>query len=156
MSLPEPPPLFPSATDRLLAEHTCRDLVARAAMLTDTHRHEDFAALFAHDAVLVRPGGEPLCGRAAIVASYRARPATRLTRHLLGATVVDLVAPDRARGHTPVLLWSGDEADAAGAFGRPARQQAMGGFEDEFVRTAEGWRIARRQASFALHAPAPA
>lgn len=143
------------ALQRLLAEQACRDLVARAAMLTDANRHEDFAALFAPDGELTRPGGEPLRGREAIVASYRTRPAGRLTRHLLGGTVVELLDADRARARTSVLLWSAEEADPAGAFGRPARRQVLGEFEDEFVRGPQGWRIARRQARFLMEARAP-
>ncbi|WP_157268648.1 nuclear transport factor 2 family protein [Azohydromonas aeria] len=143
----------PSPVERLLAEQACRDLVARAAQATDSQRHEDFAALFTPDGVLTRPGGEPLRGREAIVASYRMRPAARITRHLVTGGVIELESPTRARGLSVVLLWSGDAADAEGPFGRPAQRQALGEFEDEFALTAEGWRIARREARFVLVAP---
>ena len=142
-----------SPLERLLAEQACRDLVARAAQCTDSHRHEDFAACFAEDAVLTRPGGEPLAGREAILASYRTRPAERITRHLVTSTVITLDSATRSRGLSYVLLWSGEAADAPTPSGRPARRQVMGEFDDVFTLTAEGWRIARRDARFLLYAP---
>jgi uncharacterized protein (TIGR02246 family) len=142
-----------SAPERLLAEQACRDLVVRAAHCTDSHRHEDFAALFAPDAVLTRPGGEPLRGREAILASYRTRPVDRITRHLVTGSVIELASATQARGLSYVLLWGGDLTDAEGPSGRPARRQVMGEFEDVFSLTAEGWRIARRDARFVLYAP---
>lgn len=142
-----------SALDRLLAEQACRDLVVRAAHCTDSHRHEAFAALFATDAVLTRPGGEPLRGREAILASYRTRPTDRITRHLVTGSVIELDSATQARGLSYVLLWGGETGDAEGASGRPARRQVMGEFDDVFTLTAEGWRIARRDARFVLYAP---
>lgn len=63
-----------SAVNRTMAEQACRDLVVKAAMLTDAQDHEGFAALFTEGGLLVRPG-QPLQGRAAIIDSYRARSA---------------------------------------------------------------------------------
>jgi uncharacterized protein (TIGR02246 family) len=140
-----------STLETLLAQQACRDLVMRAAACTDSQDHDGFAALFAPDGELVRPGAQPLVGREAIVASYRARPADRLTRHLVTNTLVTLQSTTQARATSVVLLWSGSVADAAGLFGRPAQaRQVVGEFDDEFVRGDEGWRIARRVASFVL------
>lgn len=143
----------PSAIDA-----ACRDTIARAARLVDLQDYEGFAALFTEDGVLQRPGGEPLVGREAIVAAYRARPASRITRHLLAGTVVDLLAPDEAQAYSSVLLWVGDEADAIGPQGRPARgAQVAGEFEDRLRLCADGrWRISHRIARFLLHAGGPA
>src|SRR6218665_1893845 len=54
-----------SAVDRMLAEQACRDLVVQAAAFTDAQSHEDFAALFTEDGVLIRPrpGAHPGTGR---------------------------------------------------------------------------------------------
>ena len=132
----------------------CRDTIARAARLVDLQDYEGFAALFTEDGVLQRPGGEPLHGRAAMVAAYRARPATRITRHLLAGTVVDVLSADEALAHSAVLLWVGDQADEPGPNGRPARgAQVAGEFEDRLRRCDDGgWRIAHRVARFVLHA----
>lgn len=135
-------------------EAACRDTIARAARLVDAQDYEGFAALFTEDGVLQRPGGEPLQGRAAMVAAYRARPASRITRHLLGGTVVDVLSADEALAFSNVLLFIGDSADAAGPNGRPARgPQVAGEFEDRLRRCDDGrWRIAHRVARFVLHA----
>jgi ketosteroid isomerase-like protein len=132
----------------------CRDTVARAARLVDQQDYEAFAALFTEDGVLQRPNAEPLLGRAAMVAAYRARPATRITRHLLAGTVVDVLSADEALAFSAVLLWVGDRADAEGPSGRPARgAQVAGEFEDRLRRGDDGrWRISHRIARFVLHA----
>lgn len=140
---------------RWLADAACRDVVSRAARLTDLQAHDEFAALFTDDAELQRPGGETLHGRAAIVAAYRARPAGRLTRHLLGGTVVDLLGDDEATAHTAVLLYRSSEAEPVGAFGRAVQGPAVvGSFDDRLRRGADGrWRISRRVARFEMHTP---
>jgi uncharacterized protein (TIGR02246 family) len=138
--------------DKLAAKQVCRDLVLQAAALTDTQQYEAFAALFADDGELVRPGGQPLQGRTAIVESYRARPAGRITRHLVTNTLVHLDSPTAAHAISTVLLWTGSASDEAGPFGRRAHpRQVVGEFEDRFVLTAGGWRIRRREARFLLH-----
>lgn len=137
---------------QLLVEKACRDLVMDAAARTDAQDHAGLAALFTPDAVLVRPGAAPLQGRAAIEASYRERPAERLTAHLVCGIRLTLGGDARASAVTQVLVWSGSRADEAGPMGRPAAaRQALGQFEDSFELTAEGWRIARRVARFALY-----
>lgn len=137
---------------QLLIEKACRDLVMDAAARNDAQDHAGLAALFTPDAVLERPGAAPLQGRAAIEASYRERPAERLTVHLVVGTRLTLSDDARASAVSQVLVWSGSRADEAGPMGRPAAaRQAVGSFEDSFELTAEGWRIARRIARFALY-----
>jgi shikimate dehydrogenase len=139
---------------RLLIEDACRSLVLRAAALADAHDAEGFSALFAADAVLQRPNAAPLAGRDAIRDAYAQRPRSRITRHLVSNTRITVESATQARGHSLVLLWSGSSDDAAGAQGRPARGPALvGEFDDRFVLGPDGWCIARREASFVLHAP---
>lgn len=136
---------------RVHAEQLCRDLVTSAAVLVDTQNYEGFAALFTEDGILCRPGAEPLQGRAAIIASYRSKPAERITRHLLSNTLVQLASDTQAHATSNVLLWAGNITDPAGPFGRPLQgRQVVGEFEDWFVLTVEGWRIQRREARFLL------
>lgn len=145
-----------SPVEQLLAEAACRRLVLEAAQAVDHGQPADFAALFAEDGVLMRPNGQALEGRAAIEAAYAARPAGRITRHLVTATLVSFVSATQAHGLSPVVLWSGSGDDPAGPQGRPARgPQVLGEFDDLFVLTqSEGWRIARREARFTLHTTA--
>jgi hypothetical protein len=147
---------IPNEAERWLVAAACCDTVARTARLTDLHEHEAFAALFTDDAELQRPDGSVLRGRAAILSAYRARPADRLTRHLVAGTVVDVVANDEACAASGVLLWRGHQDDPPGPFGRLAHGPAVvGEFDDHLRRGPDGrWRIARRLARFVLHAPA--
>ncbi len=140
--------------EEVLAREACRNLVLDAAAAVDAREPDTLAALFTEDAVLTRPSGEPLRGRAAIRDVYAQRPPTRITRHVVSNLRVTLAADGHsARVQSLVLLWSGDEADAAGAQGRPAKgPQVLGEFDDRMVHSAGRWSIAQRHASFLLHA----
>ena len=136
----------------LLIERACSRLVLLAAECADHHRAAEFAALFAPDAVLSRPNGEPLRGREAIRQAYAQRPADRITRHVVTNTRVDVLSDSEARATSVVLLWAGSINDEAGPRGRPAQPgQVLGEFDDRFALTPEGWRIVSRRASFLLH-----
>lgn len=82
------------------------------------------------------------------------RPGNRITPHLVTSTLLAFEGADRARGTSPVLLWTGDEADPDTPQGRRAHgPQLLGQFDDVFVRLpGHGWRILRREARFVLHA----
>jgi hypothetical protein len=139
----------------LLIEQACRELVLRAAALADAAQPAALAALFTEGGSLVRPGAEPLVGRAAIERSYAQRAPERITRHLVTNTLVEVVSDVQACATSTVLLWSGSTDDAAGPQGRPANpRQVVGAFADRFALTPEGWRIERRDASFVLHSGA--
>lgn len=146
------------AADRWHIDAACRDTIVRAARLADQGNADGLAALFTEDAELQRPNGALLQGRAAIAAAYAARPAHRISRHLLATPLVDVEAPDVARAHTLVLLASGDAQDASGPQGRPWHGAlVVGCFEDRLRLGPDGhWRLWRRQAHFELHGAAQA
>jgi ketosteroid isomerase-like protein len=139
--------------ERVLIVHACERLVLDSAAFADSHRPEELANLFTKEAVLVRPVGLPLQGRAAIREAYATRPAERVTRHLVTNIRIDVESATHARGASYVLLWSCSTKDQAGPLGRPARQPAVvGEFHDVFRLGADGWRISSREAGFTLHA----
>ena len=142
-----------ASVERHIAEAACRDVVRRAAMKLDANDLDGFASLFTRDAVVVRPGKEPLRGVEALIESYRSRPPGHMTRHLVAGSVVDLRAPDEALAISNVLLWTAAPDGAAGPFGRRAQsRQVVGEFEDTLRLCSDGlWRIAHRQARFVLH-----
>jgi len=129
------------------------DVVRRAALKLDANDLDGFAALFTRDAVMVRPGKEPLRGVDALIESYRSRLASYMTRHLVAGSVIDLRAPDEAHAISNVLLWTAGADDPPGPFGRRAQsRQVVGEFEDTLRLCSDGlWRIAHRQARFVLH-----
>jgi uncharacterized protein (TIGR02246 family) len=139
--------------ERHIAESACRDVVRRAALKLDANDLDGFASLFTSDAVVVRPGKEPLRGVEALIESYRSRPASHMTRHLVAGSVIDLRAPDEAHAISNVLLWTAGADDTPGPFGRRAQsRQVVGEFEDTLRLCSDGlWRIAHRQARFVLH-----
>lgn len=142
--------------ERHIAECACRDVVRRAALKLDSNDLDGFASLFTSDAIVVRPGKEPLHGVEALIESYRGRPASHMTRHLVAGSVIDMRAPDEAHALSNVLLWTASAEEAAGPFGRRANaRQVVGEFEDTLRLCADGmWRIAHRQARFLLHVEA--
>jgi len=141
------------ALQRLLIQEACRELVLRAAERADAHDPTGLAALFLPDGVLRRPGGGALVGRAAIEQAYAQRPSTRITRHLVTNTLVEVASATEASARSRVMLWAGSTDDADGPQGRPLRgPQLVGEFADRFTLSAEGWRFASRDASFVLAA----
>lgn len=139
--------------ERHVAESACRDVVRRAAMKLDENDLEGFASLFTRDAIVVRPGKEPLRGVEALIESYRSRLPGYMTRHLIAGSVIDLRAPDEAHAISNVLLWTAVPDGVPGPFGRRAQsRQVVGEFEDTLRLCSDGsWRIAHRQARFLLH-----
>ena len=133
----------------LQAESQCRHLVIAAAEAVDRQHYEAFVACFTEDAVLQRPGGEPLTGRAAILASYAQKNPNRLTQHLLCNHRVVVDSSGWAESSCKVLLFVSDQRRELGPLGRRADSpHHIGQFQDRLVLTAEGWRIQQRQAWF--------
>jgi hypothetical protein len=134
-------------------ERACERLVLDFAYHADRQEYEALAALFVPDGTMARPTGDPLVGRAAIIKSYQARGGGRVTRHFCANIRITVESPDRARGLTYALVYSAtaDRLPVA-HFGIEADpRHLIGEFEDEFVRTVEGWKIASRRARFIMH-----
>lgn len=130
----------------------CKQIIEHSAYLTDTRDFEGYAALFTESGQLTRPGGQPLIGREAIVESYRARPAERMTRHMVGHSVMEVLDEGKVRAVTSVLLWSTTATAPVEAFGRKAEpRQALGEYCDDLILTPEGWRIEKRVSSFLMY-----
>ncbi|MCB5364241.1 nuclear transport factor 2 family protein [Pusillimonas sp. CC-YST705] len=130
----------------------CRQIVEHSAHLTDHRNFEAYAELFTQNGQLTRPGGAPLTGQTAIVESYRSRPAERMTRHMLGQSVMTQQGEGKVQVVTSVLLWSTTTSQTVEAFGRKAdARQVLGEYSDDMVLTPEGWRIEKRQSSFVMY-----
>jgi uncharacterized protein (TIGR02246 family) len=125
----------------------CERLIVDSAAHNDDRDWSAFAGLFAEDALVRRPNGQECRGRDEIEKSYSASPPDRRTRHICANIRVDLTGPEHARAHTTVLIFSwqaGDEADGSvPTLGPPA----LGTFEDDLIRSGDGWSIERRVAT---------
>jgi hypothetical protein len=116
-------------------EWQCARLINLYAQLNDATRWEAVAALYAADGSMTRPTAPdaPIIGREAILAAFRSRPA-RTTRHICSNIVIDVESATSARGSSAMLLFTSADAPPL-----------VGGFEDRFVLTGEGWRFAERR-----------
>jgi len=138
-----------SDAERRAIEQDCEKLALKSMMLNDAHEWDALSNLFTENAGFARPTDpdNPLEGRDAIRAAFKARPANRLTCHLCTSVIVDVIDADHARGRTTLTLITGDTANAAAnpAMGVVADHKKFIGFmEDDYVRTADGWRIEKR------------
>lgn len=115
-------------------EADCARLVNLYANLNDAARWPEVADLYAKDGLMTRPTAPdaPVVGRAAILAAFTARP-PRTTRHICANIVIDVESATSARGSSAMLLFTGGPAPL------------VGGFDDRFVLTGDGWRFAERR-----------
>lgn len=140
----------------LLAEKQCRDVVLTTAQLADDQDYAGLVALFTPDATLVRPGGEPLAGRDAILASYASKSTARLTQHLLCNHFIRVTDAASAESRCKVILYVSDRKYELAPKGRPAGPiHQVGQIIDRLELTVQGWRIKERRAWFDLSVEAP-
>jgi hypothetical protein len=120
---------------RRAAEWDCTRLIHLYAQLNDARRWSELAALYTVDGSMTRPTApnDPIIGRAAILAAFEAR-APRTTRHICANVVIDVESEHAASGTSAMLLFTS-------ANGPPL----VGGFEDRFIKSDEGWRFAERR-----------
>lgn len=142
-----------SEMEIIAIEHACERLVLDWVDLNDRQDYEGLAALFTENGTMVRPNGDSLTGREAILKSYQSRPGGRITRHICTNIRITVESADRARGLSYAIVYSAAPAGPpASHFGFEAEpRRLVGEFEDEFVRTPGGWRIQTRRARFVMH-----
>lgn len=131
--------------ERRAIEADCEKLIRLYVNLNDAQDWEAVAALYTPDARFARPSkpGEFVEGRAAILASFTARP-PRAQRHIIANTVVDVEDADNARAFSVIVLYMGDVPEDGGLPVQDAKSPLIGTFTDRLVRTGEGWRFAER------------
>jgi hypothetical protein len=130
--------------ERLEIEQACIRLVNRYANLGDAQDWEAVAALYTEDATMRRPsGGDPVVGREAILAAFKARP-PRAQRHVVSNIVVDVEGPATARTFSVILLFQGEAAAPGELPEMSANSPLVGWYRDLIVQTSEGWKFAER------------
>ncbi|WP_305096863.1 nuclear transport factor 2 family protein [Croceibacterium aestuarii] len=130
--------------ERRAIEADCTRLINRYANLNDAHDWDGCAALYTEDAVFRRPsGGDPVHGREAIRASFRARP-PRAQRHVIANVVVDVEGPATARAFSAIVLYMGQAADDGGLPVQDGTSPLIGWYRDRLALTPDGWRFSER------------
>jgi hypothetical protein len=133
----------------LAIERACERLIYEFFEAIDTRNDRHLANLFIADCTYARPI-EPntiISGIENVVKAFEARPAGRVTRHICSNVRITVESAARARGnHRVVLITGPTEPPAHPQFGFKAdARQLIGEFDDEFVKTADGWRFASRR-----------
>jgi hypothetical protein len=134
-------------------ERACERLVLDFAYFSDRGEYDALARLFTPFGTIIRPAGDALTGRDTIRDAYKSRPAGRITRHVCANIRITVESAERAHGVTYAVVYSANAMRPPEAhFGIKADpRQLIGEFEDDFVKTEEGWRFALRQARFLMH-----
>ena len=132
--------------ERQIIEWECRQLALRFTAMSDRQEWQAACALLTEDAVFARPTDpdNPLVGREQIQAAFEARPAERVTRHICTNLVMTARSEMQVSGHLYALLYTGDRSDDETGIIVADDKQLVGEFEDDYVRTEHGWRIAKR------------
>jgi hypothetical protein len=134
-------------------ERACEQLSIAYARSIDFRDYDLVPDLFAEDGIL-DAGGE-LIGRAAIRAAFARRPDELRSRHVLTNHFIDVLDERNARGIAYLTLYRHHGAESLEGAPVPRVQPAaVGHYEDRFLRTAEGWRFARRKLHLAFRNPA--
>jgi hypothetical protein len=109
-----------------------------------SHNTDKIVALFAEDGIWDGGVYGNREGRAQIREYYQSNPEVPFAFHLLTNPIIE-VTGDRATGnwHLMICLTQADRTAVLIA----------GVFDDEYTRTAEGWRIMRSRFSLAHHSP---
>lgn len=138
--------------ERQLVEWECRQLALRFTAHCDRQEWREACALLTGDVIFARPTDpeNPLVGKAAILTAFEARPSVRITRHICTNMIVTALSETEAKGHLYALLYTGEPSDDGGGVTIADERQLVGEFQDDYLRTEEGWRIAKRVGKIVL------
>jgi hypothetical protein len=136
-------------------ERACTRLVVDFVYALDRKQYARLADLFDENSTYTRPIEPDIIvkGRDNIRRLFDSRPADRITVHLHSNIRIEVLSAEKARGSSRVVLITGSiHNDKSPQFGHKADPtQLYGGFEDEFVKTSNGWRILNRRGYVELH-----
>ena len=130
---------------RVQIERECQRLVTAYCHYVDHGEAERVADLFSEDGVWASPE-LTMDGREQVRKGFARRQANvgRMSRHVCNNLLVDVIDEEHAEGIVYLTLYRHDGED--GRRLSPLEGPALvGEYRDRFVRTPEGWRIARRE-----------
>lgn len=125
-------------------ERSCAKLIVALAQYTDAGDYEAALGLFDDDAVMDRDG-ERFVGITSLRAAYAARPANRITCHVLSNIAVEALGTHAAVSRCLVTVYRHHGGDAAPKPPYPLPgPETVGEYRDRFVLTPAGWRLTER------------
>ncbi len=128
---------------RLAIEMACVRLAYGFCSHSDRGELDRYAALFAEDGRFHRPGLD-ITGRRAIREALQQRPATVAMRHVCANPIVDVIDQDHAAGSGSQLVYRHDRTSGI------TDPVILVDYADNYILTAEGWRIASRTVSYSF------
>jgi hypothetical protein len=135
---------------RAAIQWECQQHLNKVTNLTDQRAWEQLAMCYTEDAVLARPSdpNNPIVGRDAILASFKARP-PRTTAHLLGNSTFEISEPTQVKVISRVWLASGPKGETEVTVTSDS-QLLIGTFVDQLVFFDGEWFTQRRDGSIEL------
>ncbi len=125
-----------------LDESACIAATLRFFRALDARDHAACAAAFAPGGTWHRQG-QALSTTEAILGSLEKRPTGRITAHLITNLVADALGPDRVA--VQFLLTAYEGPSPVDGVAPPAKVAGILDGRDEYVRTAQGWRLADKR-----------
>ena len=132
-------------TERHQIERECERLVTRYCHLIDHGQASRVIELFSADAVWSGPGVR-MEGREQLQRGFaqREQQSERMSRHVCQNFLCDVIDSDHAEGSVYLVLFRHD-GDPERKISPLTGPEMVGEYEDRFVRTPDGWRIAERR-----------
>ncbi|QQO23717.1 nuclear transport factor 2 family protein [Bradyrhizobium diazoefficiens] len=133
--------------ERLLIEHKCTRLIYDYANFVDFDEPVKAADLFTDDGSLVlKNRGKTLSGRKEFETLYQNQQAGQrsgklLQRHVVSQVMIDIKDADHASSQSRITLYRAEWDLKQGPC--PQVHPVIFVWEDEFVRTSEGWKISK-------------
>lgn len=138
-----------NATEEILAARQCERLAIEFAHAVDHREIEKVVAVFAPEATFERRG-EVLKGHAEIRAAQEKRAPGLVTRHLCSTIDIQVLDERHAKGVVYFLLYRYEGAAAMPGPVPLGQPETVGEYQDDYVLTGSGWKIARRVAKAAF------
>jgi hypothetical protein len=122
----------------------CQDAVIRFFAALDEGRMDDVAGAMADDGVWHRQG-KMLRGPGEVSAALAARPAGRVTAHLVQNVIIDLEDAHTARVRYLVLTYRHDFPDVAAAVAPLSQPYSIAAYDDRMRFDGARWRVLERR-----------
>jgi hypothetical protein len=132
------------APRRALLTLSCNEAIVRSFAALDAGRMDEVARAFASDGVWHRQGAE-LRGPDGVARALAARPAGRVTAHLVQNLIVDLEDEDHARARYLALTYRHDAPAGASGPAPMGMPYSIAAYDDRLTRSGESWLVQERR-----------